>query len=735
MGDLIELKVATALMKSEAGFGRVRMDSASFRRLNVQIGDVVEIVGKRSAVAKVMKGAIDDEGKGLIRMDGITRSNAGVTVDESVRVRKAETLPAEKIIISPIGIPAGKKISFREGVDEIFKNGLMNRPVLRDNEIVVPNIALMGNLIQFKVITTVPVGIVVVDQKTEVTIKEVADDKTASTFTSQVSYEDIGGLEEELKRIREMIELPIKHPELFDRLGITAPKGVLLYGPPGTGKTLIAKAVAKESGASFFSIQGPEIMGSYYGQSEERLRNVFDKAEDSAPSIVFIDEIDSIAPNRNDVNGEVERRVVAQLLTLMDGLSGRGDVIVIAATNREESIDPALRRPGRFDREIEIGIPGRDGRKDILAVHLRSMPLDEDVSTDRLANLTQGFVGADLAALAREAAMKCLTRNLVNLDLDKPIPQSTLISMKVNMNDFMNALSEVEPSGMREVIVDIPKVGWSDVGGFDSIKKEIRETFIPTEERKAFEHLGIKPPRGVLLYGPPGTGKTLIAKAVANESGSNFICVNGPELTSKWMGESEKAIRQIFKRAKQMAPCIIFFDEIDSITPKRGTRTENASIERMVNQILTSMDGIEGLENVTVMAATNRPDMMDPALLRPGRFDKMILVGKPDLESRLRILEVHTKDMPLINVDLIDIAELTDGYVGADLQAVCREAGMTAFHENPNAKYVDRKHFMSALDIIKPSVDPKIMDEYYAMASEMMKRKTNNDNIPFWTVI
>ena len=735
MGDLIELKVATALMKSEAGFGRVRMDSASFRRLNVQIGDVVEIVGKRSAVAKVMKGAIDDEGKGLIRMDGITRSNAGVTVDESVRVRKAETLPAEKIIISPIGIPAGKKISFREGVDEIFKNGLMNRPVLRDNEIVVPNIALMGNLIQFKVITTVPVGIVVVDQKTEVTIKEMADNKTASTFTSQVSYEDIGGLEEELKRIREMIELPIKHPELFDRLGITAPKGVLLYGPPGTGKTLIAKAVAKESGASFFSIQGPEIMGSYYGQSEERLRNVFDKAEDSAPSIVFIDEIDSIAPNRNDVNGEVERRVVAQLLTLMDGLSGRGDVIVIAATNREESIDPALRRPGRFDREIEIGIPGRDGRKDILAVHLRSMPLDEDVSTDRLANLTQGFVGADLAALAREAAMKCLTRNLINLDLDKPIPQSTLISMKVNMNDFMNALSEVEPSGMREVIVDIPKVGWSDVGGFDSIKKEIRETFIPTEERKAFEHLGIKPPRGVLLYGPPGTGKTLIAKAVANESGSNFICVNGPELTSKWMGESERAIRQIFKRAKQMAPCIIFFDEIDSITPKRGTRAENASIERMVNQILTSMDGIEGLENVTVMAATNRPDMMDPALLRPGRFDKMILIGKPDLESRLRILEVHTKDMPLINVDLIDIAELTDGYVGADLQAVCREAGMAAFHENPNAKYVDRKHFMSALDIIKPSVDPKIMDEYYAMASEMMKRKTNNDNIPFWTVI
>ena len=735
MGDLIELKVATALMKSEAGFGRVRIDSASFRRLDVQVGDVVEIIGKRSAVAKVMKGAIDDEGKGLIRMDGITRSNAGVTVDESVRVRKAEAVPAEKIIISPIGIPAGKKISFRDGVDEIFKNGLMNRPVLRDNEIVVPNIALMGNLIQFKVVTTIPVGIVVVDQKTEVTIKEVAGERTAGEPTSQVSYEDIGGLEEELKRIREMIELPIKHPELFDRLGITAPKGVLLYGPPGTGKTLIAKAVAKESGASFFSIQGPEIMGSYYGQSEERLRNVFEKAEASAPSILFIDEIDSIAPNRNEVHGEVERRVVAQMLTLMDGLSGRGDVIVIAATNREESIDPALRRPGRFDREIEIGIPGRDGRKDILAVHLRSMPLDEDVSTERLANVTQGFVGADLAALAREAAMKCLTRNLVNLDLDKPIPQSTLISMRVNMNDFMNALSEVEPSGMREVIVDIPKVEWSDVGGLESVKREIRESFIPTEERRAFEHLGIKPPRGILLYGPPGTGKTLIAKAVANESGSNFICVNGPELTSKWMGESEKAIRQIFKRAKQMAPCIIFFDEIDSITPKRGSRADNASIERMVNQILTSMDGIEGLENVTIMAATNRPDMMDPALLRPGRFDKMILIGKQDLESRLRILEVHTRDMPLINVDLMDVAELTDGYVGADLQAVCREAGMVAFRENPNAKYVERKHFMAALDIIRPSVDPKVMDEYNAMATEMMKRKTNNDSIPFWTVI
>ncbi len=736
MGDSAELKVATALMKSEAGFGRVRIDSASFRKLGVQMGDVVEIIGKRSAVAKVMKGAIDDEGKGLIRMDGITRSNAGAAVDENVRVRKAEAVPAEKVVISPTGIPAGKKITFREGTDEIFKNGLMNRPVLKDNEIVIPNIALMGALVQFKVITTVPTGIVFVDKDTVLTIKETAEgEKTEEEFTSQVSYEDIGGLEDELRRIREMIELPIKHPELFDRLGISAPKGVLLYGPPGTGKTLIAKAVAKESGASFFSIQGPEIMGSYYGQSEERLRKVFEKAEEAAPSIVFIDEIDSIAPNRNDVSGEVERRVVAQLLTLMDGLSGRGDVIVIAATNREESIDPALRRPGRFDREIEIGIPGRDGRKDILAVHLRSMPLDEDVSTERLSNLTQGFVGADLAALAREAAMKCLTRNLMSLDLDKPIPHSTLMSMRVNMNDFINALTEVEPSGMREVIVDIPKVEWADVGGLESVKKEICESFIPTEGRRAYEHLGIKPPRGVLLYGPPGTGKTLIAKAVANESGSNFICVNGPELTSKWMGESEKAVRQIFKRAKQMAPCIIFFDEIDSVAPIRGSKTDSSSIERMVNQILTSMDGIEGLENVTVMAATNRPDMLDPALLRPGRFDKMILIGKPDLEGRLRILEIHTRDMPLMNVDLIDIAESTDGYVGADLQALCREAGMAAYRENPDARYVEKRHFINALNLIRPSVDSKTMEQYANMEQEMKKRKTSNDSIPFWAVM
>ncbi len=731
MEDFLELKVATAFTKSEAGFGRVRIDSASARKLELQVGDVVEIIGKRATVAKVMKGAIDDEGRGIIRMDGTTRSNAGVSVDENVRVRKAETIPAEKVVIAPYNLPAGKKISFREGSDEIFKNGMINRPVVKEDEIVVPNIALMGSSISFKVITTAPTGIVVINNSTEIIIKEEPSAK-ADEYKSRVTYEDVGGLEDELRRIREMIELPIKHPELFLTLGISSPKGVLLYGPPGTGKTLIAKAVARESGASFYSIQGPEIMGSYYGQSEERLRNVFEQAEASAPSIVFIDEIDSIAPNRNTVTGEMERRVVAQLLTLMDGLSVRGDVIVIAATNREDAIDPALRRPGRFDREIEIGIPGRDGRNEILGVHLRNMPLDDDVSTEKLAAMTQGFVGADLAALAREAAMKCLTRHLGDFDLDKPISNKTLESMKVNMEDFYRALSEVEPSGMREVIVDVPKVAWSDVGGLEAVKKEIREVFIPSEDKKAFERLGIRPPRGVLFYGPPGTGKTLIAKAVANESGSNFICVNGPEIASKWMGESEKAIRQIFKRAKQMAPCIIFFDEIDSIAPRRGSDDVSASWERVVNQLLTSMDGIEELKNVTVMAATNRPDMIDPALLRPGRFDKLILIGKPDLESRLRILEIHTRNMPLMNVDLMDIADCTDGYVGADLEALCREAGLCAFRENPNSKYITKKHFDAALRMIRPSVDPKVIESYNNMALEIMKRKSKFDDVPFY---
>lgn len=731
MDDCIELKVATTLRKLEAGHGRVRLDPVAASKMGLEIGDIVEIIGKRSSVAKVMKGAPDDEGKGIIRMDAIIMNNVKAKLDETVKVRKIVPEWAEKVTLEPTSLPPGKKMAFQEEKDRIFKDGLSGRPLLKGDVIVIPNIAVMGDWIRFTVSNTVPAGIVTVTAETEIVVKDSPGIKDSAP-ESQITFDDVGGLEEELKKIREIIELPFRHPEILNRLCITPPKGVLLYGPPGTGKTLIAKAVANGSGASFFSIQGPEIMGKFYGESEESLRKVFKAAEENSPSIIFIDEIDSIAPNRDSVTGEVERRVVAQLLTLMDGLSsGKGDVVVIAATNREDAIDPALRRPGRFDREIEIGIPGREGRKEILEVHLRGMPLTDDVSIDKLASMTHGFVGADLASLAREAAMKCLSRNIKDFDLDRPIPIDILAQLKVDMNDFMSALSDVEPSGMREVIVDVPKTEWSDVGGLESVKKEIREVFIPTEDKKAFERLGIRPPKGILFYGPPGTGKTLIAKAVANESGANFICINGPEIASKWMGETEKAIRQIFKRAKQMAPCIIFFDEIDSIAPKRGAG-DSTAWERAVNQLLTSMDGVEALDNVTVMAATNRPDMIDPALLRPGRFDKLVFIGKPDLESRLRILEVHTRNMPLMDVDLLSIAEKTDGYVGADLEALCREAAMTAFRENPSVKFINKNHFAAALKVVRQSVDTKMMEGYAQMATEIRKRKSSLDDFPFY---
>ena len=731
MEDSIELKVAANLRKLEAGHGRVRLDPVAAGRMGLEVGDIVEITGKKSSVAKVMKGAPDDEGKGIVRMDSIIMNNIKAKLDDYVTVKKIAPEWAEKVVLEPSSLPPGKKMAFQEGKDRIFQEGLNGRPLLKDDVIVIPNIAIMGDWIRFTVTNTVPAGIVVVTAETEIVVKDSpgAKDKIAE---SQITFDDVGGLEEELKRIREIIELPLRHPEIFDRLCITPPKGVLLYGPPGTGKTLIAKAVANGSGASFYSIQGPEIMGKFYGESEESLRKVFKEAEENSPSIIFIDEIDSIAPNRDSVNGEVERRVVAQLLTLMDGLSsGKGDVVVIAATNREGAIDPALRRPGRFDREIEIGMPGREGRKEILEVHLRGMPLTDDVSIDRLASMTHGFVGADLASLAREAGMRCLRRNIDDFDLDKTIPIDLLANLKVSMEDFTNALTEIEPSGMREVLVDVPKTEWSDVGGLESVKNEIREVFIPTEDKKAFERLGIRPPKGILFYGPPGTGKTLIAKAVANESGANFICINGPEIASKWMGETEKAIRQIFKRAKQMSPCIIFFDEIDSIAPKRGAG-DNTAWERAVNQLLTSMDGVESLDNVTVMAATNRPDMIDPALLRPGRFDKLVFIGKPDLKSRLRILEVHTRDMPLMDVDLLSIAEKTDGYVGADLEALCREAAMTAFRENPSVLFINKNHFAAALKVVKPSVDGKLMEGYAQMATEIRKRKSSLDDFPFY---
>jgi len=731
MADSIVLKVAMPQRQTESGYGRARLDSASRRELGLELGDVVEIIGKRTVVAKVFPSSIDEEGNGLIGIDGLTRTNAGVSIDENVTVRKCEPVEAQKVVLAP-NIPEGKKIRFGKGIEEVFSNGLQGRPLITGTDLIVPNVALMGNRSTFNVVSTVPKGPVIVTKKTEISVKDSAQKQTVKTIAGkQITYDDVGGLDDELKRIREMVELPLKHPELFERLGIGAPKGVLLYGPPGTGKTLIAEAVANESGATLFSVRGPEIIGQYYGQSEERLREIFKEASENTPSIIFLDEIDSIAPNRDSVSGEVERRVVAQLLTLMDGLGDRGNVIVVAATNREDSIDPALRRPGRFDREIEIGIPGRKARSDILEVHMRGMPLTEDVSLDALSSMTQGFVGADLAALCREAAMKCVRTHMKDLDLDKPIPNSILEDMKVSMSDFKDALGDVEPSGMREVLVEIPKVTWEDVGGLEEVRAQIDEAFVPEEGNQSYERLGIEPAKGVLLYGPPGTGKTLIAKAVANSAGANFITVNGPEMASKWLGESERAIRQIFKRAKQMAPCIIFFDELDSIAPIRGSG-DGSAWERVVAQMLTSMDGVESLNNVMVMAATNRPDMIDPALLRPGRFDKLILVGKPDADARERILSVHTRRMPLKDVDLRRIAEMTDGYVGADLAALCREAGLTAYRQDPDSQFVSMEHFESALGRISPSVDPGMMDGYNKIGKDINKRRTSWDNVPFY---
>ncbi|HQA21640.1 MAG TPA: CDC48 family AAA ATPase [Methanomassiliicoccaceae archaeon] len=725
VGEQVTLKVASAQHQSEVGLGRARIDTETRKALGVDMGDFIEIIGKRRTAAKVFRAPQEDEGKGLISIDGMIRSNAGVSIGEKVTVMKAETQPATKIVVAP-KIPPGKRVRFGQGVEELFKKGLTNRPLVKGDAIIIPNIALMGGFLPFVVVSTVPSGVVVVGSHTDLVVKTepVEAEEVAST---SVTYDDVGGLGDELKRVREIIELPLKHPELFDRLGIVPPRGVLLYGPPGTGKTLIAKAVANESGANFYSINGPEIMSKYYGQSEEKLREKFEEAEKGAPSIIFIDEIDSIAPRREDATGETERRVVAQMLTLMDGLGSRGQVIVIGATNREDAIDPALRRPGRFDREIQIGVPTREGRLEILQIHTRGMPLEKDVDLERLASSTHGFVGADLAALAREAAMKCLARHVPDLDLDRPVAPDVLESMRVTQDDFNEARREVEPSAMREVAIEVPNVRWEDVGGLDDVKQLLREMVeLPLEDPGCFERMGIKPGRGILLYGPPGTGKTLIAKAVANECGVNFISVKGPEILSKWVGESEKAIRQIFKKAKQVAPAIVFLDEIDAIAPRRGSSADSHVTERVVNQLLTSMDGFEPLDQVTVMAATNRPDMIDPALLRPGRFDRLALVPLPDAPARMSILRINTARMPLKGVDLDELVARTDGFVGADIESLCREAAMTALRENPKAGEIEQRHFDAALKVVRASCSKDVMKWYEDF------RRSIDPSVPKW---
>ncbi|MEM3088809.1 MAG: CDC48 family AAA ATPase, partial [Candidatus Bathyarchaeia archaeon] len=604
---------------------------------------------------------------------------------------------------------------------DYVKYEILGRPLTRGNIIDIP---ILGRALRLVVTRVAPANAVVVTENTnvKVTTEPVSETELA---IPKVTYEDIGGLSDVITRIREMIELPMKHPELFRHLGIEPPKGVLIHGPPGTGKTLLAKAVANESNAYFTSIAGPEIMSKFYGESEERLRQVFKEAEERAPSIIFIDELDAIAPKREEVTGEVERRVVAQLLALMDGLKTRGQVVVIGATNRPDAIDPALRRPGRFDREISIRIPDRNGRKEILQIHTRGMPIAEDVNLDEIAEITHGFSGADIAALCREAAMKALRRYLPQIDLEKEvIPAEVLKKLKVERQDFYEAFKEVQPSMLREVYVEVPTVHWEDIGGLEEVKKLLREAVeLPLKDPGLFEQMGIRPPKGVLLYGPPGTGKTLLAKAVATESQANFISVRGPELLSKWVGESEKGVREIFRKARESAPCIIFFDEIDSIAPHRGLRGSDSGVtERVVNQLLTEIDGITVLKDVVTIAATNRPDLLDQALLRPGRFDRIIYVPPPDREARLQIFKVHTKRMPLSDeVKLDELAAKTEGYTGADIEALCREAAMIAIREGYKARKVEMRDFLKAMEIIKPSVSPEDIERHERFAAHYRK--------------
>ncbi len=731
MNEVI-LKVAEA-PQMDVGLGRARLDTNTRVTLNVEVGDVIEIEGGRLTAARVFRAKQEDEGKGIIRIDGYIRRNAKVTISDKVKVRKAETMEADKIILAPL-IGKNQRLRFGEGIGDFIKKVLLKRPLVEGDEIVVPNITLAGRAgIIFKVVKTMPTRKVVqIGFKTEIEVRDEAPGEFEESGMEHITYEDIGGLENELQKVREMIELPLKHPELFERLGIDPPKGVILHGPPGTGKTLIAKAVANESNAAFFVINGPEIMSKFYGQSEQRLREIFQNAQKSAPSIIFIDEIDSIAPKREEVTGEVERRVVAQLLTLMDGLRKRGHVIVIGATNRIDALDPALRRPGRFDREVEIGIPDKKGRKEIIQIHTRGMPIEGDDEErdnilEELAEMTHGFVGADLAALAREAAMNSLRRYLPKIDPDKPVPTDILENMKVTKQDFLNALKKIEPTVLREVMIEIPSVKWEDIGDLDKAKEILKEAVeLPLKNPEKFEDMGIRPPRGILLYGPPGTGKTLLAKAAATESQANFISIRGPEIMSKWVGESEKAIRMIFKKARQSSPCIVFLDEIDSIAPRRGFSSSGVT-ERIVNQLLTSMDGLTTLGGVIVIAATNRPDILDPALLRPGRFDRLVLIPPPDENARKKILEVHTRKMPIENVNLDKIAAETKGYTGADLENLCREAGMMAIRDN--SEKVTMKHFEEALNIVKPSLDEETIKYYESIGLELSKslRKKKED--------
>jgi transitional endoplasmic reticulum ATPase len=711
--ETLSLKVAEAEQR-DVGRKIVRIDPEIAERLNITSGDSLELssLGKKTSVLN-WPARESDRGKGLIRIDGYTRNKLDVGINDQVEVKKVISKDAKSITFAPT--EPLRIVGAEEYLSEYLNGQLMTK-----GDTIPLNV--MGQRIDLVVISTNPSGPVIINDSTNITVSEEsakAVQVSKEGGVPSITYEDIGGLGNAVERVREMIELPLRHPELFKRLGVEAPKGVLLHGPPGTGKTLIAKAIASETNANFYTIGGPEIMSKYYGESEEKLRNVFQQAEQNAPSIIFIDEIDSIAPKREEVSGEVERRIVAQLLSLMDGMSTRGKVVVIGATNRINAIDPALRRPGRFDREIEIGVPDRNGRLEILQIHTRGMPIAKDVNLEKLADISHGFVGADLQALAKEAAIRALRRVLPEVDLSsESIPADTLRKIIVTMQDFMDVIKEMEPSAMREVFVEVPDVKWEDIGGLSTIKQELQEAVEwPLKYQKLFTHADAVPPKGILLYGPPGTGKTLIAKAAANESEANFISIKGPELLSKWVGESEKGVREVFRKARQAAPCIIFFDEIDAIAPRRGGDFGDTHVtERLISQLLTELDGLEILTNVIVIGATNRPDIIDPALLRPGRFDRLLYVPPPDRDSRIQIIKIHTRKKPLADdVNVEQLADHTEGYTGADIASLSSAAVMLALREYIS-KYKDQKeadnrvqelkiymgHFEEAMKKIKP---------------------------------
>ncbi len=790
----LHLKVDSAYPGDQGG-GKARLDPETMLFLKISPGDIVVVEGKRRTVAKVWRSLVEDWNQNKIRIDNFTRMNAGVSIGDTVKIsRVQDEIEAKTVVLAP---PEDLPRNVPINITPHIVNALIDFPVLKNDLVPLSSGLpfLQTQFVPFKVVEIEPEQAVIITKNTHIEFSE----KPAAGVegVKRISYEDIGGLKDELQRVREMIELPMRHPELFQRLGIEPPKGVLLFGPPGTGKTLIAKAVASESGAHFISIAGPEVISKYYGESEQKLREIFDEAEQNAPSIIFIDELDSITPRREEVTGEVERRVVAQLLTMMDGLEERGQVVVIGATNRVDAIDPALRRPGRFDREIEIGVPTEPDRIEILKIHTRGMPLSPEVSLEMLGQQTHGFVGADLAALAREAGIRALRRYLPEIDLDEEeIPEEILETMEVTAGDFRDALRDVSPSAMREVMLEVSHVTWQDVGGLEEAKQEIREAVeYPLTQRERFEELGIRPPRGVLLYGPPGTGKTLIAKAVANESGANFIAIRGPQLLSKWVGESERAVREIFKKARQVAPSIIFFDELDALAPTRGGEVGTHVMESVLNQILTEIDGLEELKDVVVLGATNQPMLVDPALLRAGRFDRLVYIGEPGMEDRRQILSIHLRGMPvedspmealLANLDgfdegaLDELAELlgtdrtvtpaeisdaagkitvsgkgnlsrpqirkylgeqmnsrhltakddaveslvesiaarTEGYVGSDLEALCREAGVFAMRES--ATRVAGRHFEASMAKVHPTMNSRLK-EYYERIRQSFK--------------